>query len=130
MFNTIDDAIRVYVDMRDELRVFQERVKKEEAEKKEYLDQISMWLRDQADKLGVDNFKTKSGTAYRNVKKSYRVGDWDAVCSYILETGNLQILEKRIAKRATEEIIESDGEVPPGIDTATEVEFNVLRPKK
>lgn len=128
-FDNINEAIKVYVGMRDDLKVFQERVKKEEAEKKEFLDRISMWLRDKADELGVDNFKTESGTAYRNIKKSYRVEDWDAICAYIQETGNFQILEKRVAKRATEEIVESDGDVPPGISVNIEVEFNVLRPK-
>lgn len=128
-FKTIDEAIEVYVDMRDELREFQKRVKAEEEAKKAYLESISMWLRDKADELGVDNFKTQHGTAYRNIKKSYRVGDWDTIVEYIMKTGNFQIVEKRIAKRALEEIIEADGSIPPGIDQSMEVEFNVLRPK-
>ena len=33
-----------------------------------------------------------------------------------------------LIKNLDEEIIEMDGEVPPGIETSVEVEFNVLRP--
>lgn len=128
-FKTIDEAIGVYVDVRDELRRHQKKAKEREEELKAFMDKISMWLRDKADEVGVDSFKTKHGTAYRAEKKSYRVADWDAMVAYIKETDNFQLLEKRVAKRACEEIHRLDGDVPPGIEFSIEVEMNVLRPK-
>ena len=131
-FKSIDEAIEAYVNTRDELRAKQQAFKLEEDAMKLRMEQISMWLRDKADELGVDSFKTQFGTAYRSVKTSYRVatGGWDAFIGWVKETGNFQCLEKRIAKLATKEIHDDTGAIPPGLDYVAEVEFDVRRPTK
>jgi hypothetical protein len=131
-FKSIDEAIEAYVATRDELRAKQQAFKLEEDAMKLRMEQISMWLRDKADELGVDSFKTQFGTAYRSVKTSYRVatGGWDAFISWVKETGNFQCLEKRVAKLATKEIHDDTGAIPPGLDYVAEVEFDVRRPTK
>ena len=131
-FKSIDEAIEAYVNTRDELRAKQQAFKLEEDGMKLRMEQISMWLRDKADELGVDSFKTQFGTAYRSVKTSYRVatGGWDNFIGWVKETGNFQCLEKRVAKLATKEIHDDTGEIPPGLDYVAEVEFDVRRPTK
>lgn len=131
-FKSIDEAIEAYVNTRDELRAKQQAFKLEEDAMKANMEQISMWLRDKADELGVDSFKTQFGTAYRSVKTSYRVatGGWDAFIGWVKETGNFQCLEKRVAKLATKEIHDDTGAIPPGLDYVAEVEFDVRRPTK
>ena len=131
-FKSIDEAIEAYVNTRDELRAKQQAFKLEEDAMKLRMEQISMWLRDKADELGVDSFKTQFGTAYRSVKTSYRVatGGWDNFIGWVKETGNFQCLEKRVAKLATKEIHDDTGAIPPGLDYVAEVEFDVRRPTK
>ena len=131
-FKSIDEAIEAYVNTRDELRAKQQAFKLEEDAMKANMEQISMWLRDKADELGVDSFKTQFGTAYRSVKTSYRVatGGWDNFIGWVKETGNCQCLEKRVAKLATKEIHDDTGETSPGLDYVAEVEFDVRRPTK
>ena len=131
-FKSIDEAIEAYVNTRDELRAKQQAFKLEEDAMKVRMEQISMWLRDKADELGVDSFKTQFGTAYRSVKTSYRVatGGWDNFIGWVKETGNFQCLEKRVAKLATKEIHDDTGAIPPGLDYVAEVEFDVRRPTK
>ena len=131
-FKSIDEAIEAYVNTRDGLRAKQQAFKLEEDAMKLRMEQISMWLRDKADELGVDSFKTQFGTAYRSVKTSYRVatGGWDNFIGWVKETGNFQCLEKRVAKLATKEIHDDTGAIPPGLDYVAEVEFDVRRPTK
>jgi len=131
-FGNINEAIAEYVKVRDELAVERKKFNEYEAVHKMYLEKISMWLRDKADDLGVDNFKTQSGTAFRTVKTSYRVAGagWDEFIAWIQETGNFQCLEKRVAKNATKEIHDETGAVPPGIEYHADVEFDVRRPSK
>lgn len=132
-FTSIDEAIKAYVDTRDDLRARQRAFKAEEDGMKEVLEKISMWLRDKADELGVDSFKSNMyGTAFRSVKTSYRVatGGWDTFIGWVKETGNFQCLEKRVAKLATKEIHDGTGAIPPGLDYVAEVEFDVRRPTK
>lgn len=131
-FKSIDEAIEKYVNRRDELKSLQSEFKRIEDERKEELEKIQMWLRDKADDLGVDSFKTQFGTAYRSVKARYSVsaGSWDTFIDWVKKTGNFQCLEKRVAKLATKEIHDDTGEVPPGIEYSAEVEFDVRRPTK
>ena len=132
-FTSIDEASQAYVDTRDQLRARQHEFKVEEEGLKTVLEQISMWLRDKADELGVDSFKSNQyGTAFRSVKTSYRVatGQWDTFIGWIKDTGNFQCLEKRVAKLATKEIHDATGVIPPGLDYVAEVEMDVRRPTK
>lgn len=129
-FQNVGAAIEKYVDRRDYLRELHRNNEAKEAAIKDELEAISMWLREKADEMGVDSFKTPFGTAYRSLKESYRIEDWDSFIEFIKSTDNYQLLEKRVAKNAAREIHKADGEVPPGLDYVTEVEFNVMRPKK
>ncbi len=128
-FNTVDEAVKTYIERRDALREFQHDAKWREMEMKEELERISMWLRDKADALGVDNFKTPHGTAYRNTKTNYVIEDWESFIQYILNTGYVQLLQKRVSVAAARELEEELKEIPLGLTKEIEVEFNVLRPK-
>lgn len=129
-FASIDDAINVYVATRDALAEERKSYNTYEAKAKNYMDRIEMFIKDKADEIGVDSFKTKSGTAYRTVKTSYRVGQWDLYLAWMKETGNFQCLEKRAAKNAVKEIHDETGEIPPGLEYVAEVAFDVRRPNK
>lgn len=129
-FASIDDAINVYVATRDALAEERKSYNVYEAKAKNYMDRIEMFIKDKADEIGVDSFKTKSGTAYRTVKTSYRVGQWDLYLAWMKETGNFQCLEKRAAKNAVKEIHDETGEIPPGLEYVAEVAFDVRRPSK
>lgn len=123
----INNLIKQYIHIRDELDKRREEYNTYEKNAKDTMSRISMALRDKADELGVDNFKTKEGTAYRNIKTSYRVSNWDDLIQFIRQTGNYQMLEKRVAKNATAEIHQAMDDVPPGVEYHVEVEFNVRR---
>lgn len=129
-FATIDDAINTYVATRDDLAEERKHYNAYEAKAKNYLDRIEMFIKDKADELGVDSFKSKSGTAYRAVKQSFRVQNWDLYWEWLKENDFGQCVEKRAAKNAVMEIFNDSGEVPPGLELYTEVGFDVRRPSK
>jgi len=129
-YTTIQEAVGNYVQYRDMLGIERKAWEDHESDVKDEMTRISMWLRDRGDELGVDSFNTPYGTAYRNVKTSYRVGEWDEFAKWMRETDNLQCVEKRAAKLAVKEIYDRDGVLPPGLNEFVEVEFNVRRPTK
>lgn len=129
-YANIQQAVGNYVKYRDMLSVERKGWEDHEKDVKDEMTRISMWLRDRGDELGVDSFNTPYGTAYRNVKSSYRIEDWDAYSKWIIATNNAQCLEKRPAKLAVKEIFDKDGSLPPGLMEFVEVEFNVRRPTK
>lgn len=130
MFRSVDEAVAWYVADRDYISSYMKIANAHDALYKTRMQRVSMWLREKGDELGIDSFKTQHGTAYRNVKVSYRVGDWTSFIGWVERTQNFQCLEKRVAKLATKEIHDATGEIPPGIEYVAEVEFNVRRPTK
>ena len=129
-FKSIDAAIHRYIEGRNALKIHMSTALATENAVKEELSKISMWLRDKGDELGIDSFKSQYGTAYRSVKVSYRMGDWNQFIQWVKANDAFQCLEKRVAKNATKEIHDDTGEVPPGIEYVTEVEFDVRAPIK
>ena len=129
-YGSISEAVSNYVELRDMLGLDRKAWEDHEKDVKSEMEKISMYLRDRGDELGVDSFNTPYGTAYRNIKESFRIESWDSYAAWLLKTGNLQCLEKRPAKLAVREIFEESGELPPGLIQYVEVEFNVRRPTK
>jgi len=129
-FENLDDAINTYVATRDELATERKAYNTYEAKAKNYMDRIEMHIKTIADEMGVDSVRTKSGTAYRTVKTSYRVGNWDEYWKWLKENDFSQCVEKRAAKNAVKEIHDETGEIPPGLEYHVEVGFDVRRPTK
>ena len=127
---SIDQLVKRYVEERDALSEATKQYNRYEANAKDMMSRISMALKDKGDALGVNSFSTNDGTAYRNVKKSYRVQNWSEILDFIKSTNNWQMLEKRIAKLATQEVYESTKVLPPGVELVVEEEFLVRRPTK
>jgi hypothetical protein len=125
----IEDVVGAFVDVRDRLSALKSEWKTIEEEMKLILSKYEMWLRDKADALGVDSFKTKYGTAYKHLKETYRIGNWITFIEYIKETDNFQLLEKRVAKNAAREIHQLEG-IPPGLEYFSEFEIGIRRPIK
>jgi hypothetical protein len=124
----IDDLVAMYIAERRQLAVERHAYEAREAEFKNHMELISMELCARGDKLGVDSFKTAAGTAYRNVKRSFNIINWDSLTQYVKETGNFQVFQKRLSPNSVKDIESTDGKLPPGVEPYTEVEFNVRSP--
>jgi hypothetical protein len=145
-FKSVGEAVKAYVEVRQAFREASAIFKQVEKDFKFFEDQVSMWLREKSEELGVDSFKTPFGTAYKSLEEHYRIVDWDSFEAYVLETGNVFLFEKRLAKNSVKEVAKELGQqlvdlglleakdvvsvAPPGVEYTSEVVFNVLSPKK
>jgi hypothetical protein len=127
---TVEKVIRAYVKARDQLAESRTVQKELEKDINLKLDRLSMWLKEYAEGQGVTSVATDFGTAYKVTKDWVRVGNWDEVFAFIKKTKNWQMLEKRIGKVATKEIMESSGAIPPGVEYSQEIEYQVRKPTK
>jgi len=126
-YNSVKEAIRDYRVIRDDLAARRHEYQSVEKSLKASMEEISMFLRDKADDLDVDSFKTDEGTAYRVTKTRYSVGDWQEFSAWVLENDMLQCLEKRPAKLAVQEVLEETGELPPGLTVFSEVDMQIRK---
>ena len=124
----VDELIATYIHARNQLATDRKGYKQREESVKTHMSIISMLLRDKGDIAGVDSFATAAGTAYRNKKETFRVGVWDDLAKYVLETGNIHILQKRVSPNAIKEIREQTGSVPTGAEQVLTEEFAVRSP--
>jgi hypothetical protein len=126
----VDQVIKKYVELRSYLETTRKSQKELEKEINVKLDRLSMWLKDYAEGEGLNSVATDYGTAYKVTKDWCRVGNWEEVLDFIKESGNWQMLEKRIGKIATKEIMENTGNIPPGVEYSQEIEYQVRKPTK
>ncbi len=71
---------------------------------------------------GSENLKIKGiGQAYLTTKTFTKGKDWDAIWKYVEESGNLDLLQRRLSSKAVQEFMEANsGDLPPGVDVSTE----------
>src|SRR5574343_297721 len=98
--SSIDELVKKYVSVRDELSKKRKEFDEYERLTKSQLEIISMEIKEKADELGVDSFKTAYGTAFRQVKDSYRISDWSKYADWMLKMQCVDFVEKRPAKMA------------------------------
>lgn len=152
----VDELIQYYRAIRDQLATDRKGYKAREARMKLHLSILSLTLRDKGDTMGVDNFKTDAGTAFRKKNESIRVVDWDAFLAWLKETGNFHTVQKRVSPLMVKEIRDAQYKefleanqlalqanpdkaeeikndlmiqaLPPGLNSFVEVEFAVRSP--
>lgn len=124
----VDELVKTYVDLRNQLATERKSYKSREAKIKLQMGVISMQLRAKGDDLGVTSFSSPYGTAFKKTAIKYQVADWEALCKYVQATGNFQVLQKRVSPNAAKEIAEVDGSLPTGISSFEEVSFAVRAP--
>lgn len=104
----IGEVIEKYIEIRNYLTKERKEWEELEANLKNDLEKIEMFILNFQEKNGVTSISSKLGTAYRIKKEYFRMGDWDTFIKYVVESKNYQMLEKRVAKIATKEIIENN----------------------
>jgi len=124
----VEQLVAAFVACRDSLNGHRKEFKKVEAEHKEDMESLASALMDHANELGVDSFKTPSGTAFK--KEGFRivVREWDAALDYIIEHDLKHLLNKSVSKTAAKEFMdENKNQLPPGLKFEGMVEIQVRR---
>lgn len=105
--------IEKYIEIRDYLGTERKKWKDLEENLKSDLNKIEAAILRFQDRIGTDSISSNLGTAFRVKKERYQMGEWGTFIEYIIKTKNYQLLEKRVAKRATKEILEQNPELTP-----------------
>lgn len=125
--NETEELMAEALCIREDLKAASHTFKAYEAECKARISGIEARLLEIARRAGTTTLKTKFGTAFTQLKESFRVGNWDQILQFIKETDNFQMLEKRIGKLATKEIYTRTGTLPPGVAYVAEEEMVIRK---
>ena len=125
---TVDKVIAKYIDFRNKKEALESETKARVSDMKEQMAKLEAWLKEKADKDGVDSFKTANGTAFLTTTDFARVEDWDATLGFIKDNDAYDLLEKRVSKTAVRGYIEANKSVPSGVNYGTRIDVNIRKP--
>jgi len=124
----LDAVITGVVTLRDQIDALKKQHKEQLAPLNEKMAKLEAYLLSQLQLSGSTSIAAKGvGTAYIQNVLSVTVEDWSATLDWIKKTEAWDFLERRVSKTVVQEYMESQGEVPPGVKTNSEVEVRVRR---
>lgn len=126
----VDDLFKTYIGIRDQLATDRKGYKAREARLKSQMATISGILLTRSQELGVESLSASTGTGYQQTRERLKVAPdgWDALTAWLLETGNFQVIQRRVSPDAVREIREDTGSLPPGVESTSELTFVVRSP--
>lgn len=124
----LNELVEKYIQLRDKKAAIKAEYDAKVADVDNVLDKIEAVLLKTFDEAGMDSVKTSSGTAYKSLRTSASVADWDAFWSYVQQNGAFEMIERRCNKTAVEQHKSAnDGQLPPGLNWREERVVNVRR---
>lgn len=124
---TLEDVVAKYVALRDRKAQLEAKCKADVAEINRALDKLEVYFLNRMNAQGLEALPTAAGTAYKSVRTSVKVADWDSFLEFVREGEHWTMLERRASKSAVEEYKEANQDLPPGLDAHSEVVVNVRR---
>ncbi len=124
----LDAVIEAVVKVRDQIDELKLQHKEQLAPLNQKMDKLESYLQLQLTTLGTTSFTAKGiGTAYLQNVVGVTVEDWDATLGWIKDNNLWEFLERRVSKSVVQDYMESQKEVPPGVNVRQETEVRVRR---
>lgn len=124
----LSEAVQLYITLRDQKSQLKAEYEASVGGVNAKLEKLESKLLQVFSQTGMDSVKTEFGTAYSSTRTSVSIADRDAFTKYLLETGDLNMLELRPSRSAVPEFAaQHDGDLPPGINMRVERVVNVRR---
>ena len=128
---SMDRLAKVYIKIRDARTKLTQEYESREAELKAQQAEIANVMKERLKALGAKSAGTEFGTVTLKTTTRFYAQDWDAMYRFIHDNDAGFLLEKRIAQRNMSEFLEKNpGLVPPGLNTMSELEVSVTKPRK
>ena len=117
--NDMDDAtlVKLFIALRDRRARRKADYQLDDVGDREKQEKIEVEFLKRFNKRGIDNVSARGiGTAYRSVRASAKVADWDSLLEFIKKEGAWEMLERRVSKVAVEQFKAETDDLPPGVD--------------
>ena len=117
--NDMDDGtlLKLFIALRDRRARRKADFQLDDVDDKEKQERIEIEFLKRFNERGIDNVSARGiGTAYRSVRASAKVADWDSLLEFIKKEGAWEMLERRVSKVAVEQFKAETNDLPPGVD--------------
>ena len=123
----VDDVVRAYITIRDQIAQIKARQKAELQPYNEALEKLELQVLQMLTDAGVESMKTSAGTAYTSTRTSVTVADKSAFMDYVTSNNAFELLDIRANKTAVDGFLEENQDLPPGVNVRRELAVNFRR---
>jgi hypothetical protein len=124
---TIDEMIQSYRAIKDQKTEIENRHKTELERIKTVMAKLEGAIHEVLKKNGINNAKTKYGTAYVSTKWSSSLVDPDAFMSFVVDSGEWNLLDRKSNVKAVRAYEKEHKELPPGAKLASRSVVHVIK---
>jgi hypothetical protein len=126
----LDRLAKIYLKMREAIQQAQQEYDAKIEELKAQQAVVASAMKDQMLALGTESVKTGNGTIILGKRHRFYTQDWDSFKQFVIDHDALELLERRIHQTNMQQFLdENPGEVPPGLNSETEYQVSVRRPR-
>lgn len=123
----LNDLVEQYIKLRDKKAALKAEYDTKVAGVEALLDKIEAVLLKTFNETGMESVRTAMGTAYKSLRTSASIADWDAFYAYVKANEAHELVERRCNKTAVEQHKSATGDLPPGVNWREEQVVNVRR---
>ena len=125
----MDKLARVYRKIRAQIQEMDRAHEAAVAVLKEKQAAVANAMKEEMQRLNLKSVRTVEGTVMLTEKVRYYATDWESFGAFVLEQGNIDLLEHRIAQKNMATYLADNPEaVPPGLNSDTELTVIVRKP--
>lgn len=122
------DLLKIFMGLRDRRAQRKAAFTEEDAGDKAKQERIENEFLRRFNDREIDNVSARGvGTAYRSVRSSATVADWEALLNFITTEEAWEMLERRVNKTAVEQYKEVHEDLPPGVNWGEVITVNFRR---
>lgn len=123
----VNELIDLYIKGRDKLSALKQEYDEKKAPVEAKMDKIEKAMLVAMEQLGVDSFKTESGTVYKSILTSVSIVDKEIFINYTKDHEAWHLLEMRASKSGVEDFMAANDELPPGVSITRRINVNFKR---
>jgi hypothetical protein len=127
----LDRLAKLYVKMRERVQELTRAYDTEVETIKVQMSAVTSAMKDQVRALGegINSVRTEHGTIMLRTAVRYYADDWEAFGQFVLDTGDVSLMEKRVAQGNMQEYLVAHPEaVVPGLSSVSEIQVTVRKP--
>ena len=128
MSQTDDQLIEMYIDSRNKIDAIQAVADKAILPHKQRMELIGTLMMSRFNERGSSSTKCDTGTAFVEEKDSASLANPAAFFDFVVETESWDLLEKRAAKLAIRNYVNTKKELPPGVNYTIRKEVVFRKP--
>lgn len=121
------DIIKAMLDLRDQRSQLKKAFEESDRVLRKKYERGENWLLQHMQETGHDKFSAGGATVYTSMNQRTSIPDWNAFCDYIRETGQVDLLQKRISSTNLKELMKDSPTPPPGVAVEEVVSVNIRK---